>query len=128
MVDTSIGSLSAPYLTHTYNQPPEIKQDPLFSPVSSTNLVGSLKTTLQGIQLAVYQPTGTSALGSLLVNTGNILSGLITAISNIIGTLLSPIVDPLLNGILNLLGITIDNVDVGANLSCGQGGRAQLVL
>lgn len=128
MVDTSIGSLSAPYLTHTYNQPPDIKQDPLFSPVSSTNLVGSLKTTLQGIQLAVYQPTGTSALGSLLVNTGNILSGLITAISNIIGTLLSPIVDPLLNGILNLLGITIDNVDVGANLSCGQGGRAQLVL
>ncbi len=67
-------------------------------------------------------------MGSLLVNTGNILSGLITAISNIIGTLLSPIVDPLLNGILNLLGITIDNVDVGANLSCGQGGRAQLVL
>ena len=127
-VDTSIGSLADAFKTHLYNQPPEIKQDPLFFSVEATDLVGSLKTTLQGIQLAVYQPTGTSALGSLLVDTGNILSGLITAISNIIGTLLSPIVDPLLNGILNLLGITIDKVDVGANLSCGQGGRAQLVL
>ena len=90
--------------------------------------MGTLKTTLQGIKLAVYKPTGTSALGNLLVGIGNILNGLITAISNIIGTLLSPIVDPLLNNILNVLGITIDKVDIGANLSCGQGGRAQLVL
>ena len=128
MVDTSIGSLTAPYQTHTYNQPPEVKQEPLFFTVEAKDLVGTLKTTLQGIKLAVYKPTGTSALGNLLVGIGNILNGLITAISNIIGTLLSPIVDPLLNNILNVLGITIDKVDIGANLSCGQGGRAQLVL
>ena len=128
MVDTSIGSLTAPYQTHTYNQPPEVKQEPLFFTVEAKDLVGTLKTTLQGIKLAVYRPTGTSALGNLLEGIGNILNGLITAISNIIGTLLSPIVDPLLNNILNVLGITIDKVDIGANLSCGQGGRAQLVL
>ncbi len=31
MVDTSIGSLSAPYLTHTYNQPPDINRTRFFS-------------------------------------------------------------------------------------------------
>lgn len=127
-VDTSIGSIPANAKNHTYNQPPEVKQPPLYYTQSTQDLVDSLKTTLQGIQLAVYKPTGTSALGDLLVGIGNILDGLISAVSSIIGKLLSPIVDPLLNGILNMLGVSINKVDVGANLSCGQGGRAQLVL
>ena len=128
MVDTSIGSLPVNQQSHLYNQPPEVKQPPLYYPLSTQDLVDSLKTTLQGIKLAVYQPTGTSALGNLLGGIGSILNGLISAVSSIIGMLFSPIVDPLLNNILSMLGITINKVDVGANLSCGQGGRAQLVL
>lgn len=127
-VDSSIGSLPAAFSTHIYNQPPDVKKDPLYFSVESKDLASSLKTTLQGIQLYVYRPTGTSALGDLLVGVGDILGALVTAVTSLIGPLLSSIVDPLLNGVLDLLGISIDKVDVGANLTCGQGGRAQLVL
>lgn len=43
-------------------------------------------------------------------------------------SLLSPLVDPIINNLLTTLGISLVDVQIGANLTCGQGGRAQLVL
>ena len=42
--------------------------------------------------------------------------------------LLSPLLDPLLNNLLQSLGINLMDVDVGANMTCGQTGKAYLVI
>lgn len=42
--------------------------------------------------------------------------------------LLSPLLDPLLNNLLSGLGVNLMDVEVGANLTCGQTGKAYLVI
>ena len=127
-IDTTVGSLTSNLGPHTYFQPPEVKLPPQYFQQKTTNLVGSLKTTLEGIKIQTYQPTGSSTLGDLLVGIGDILNGLTVVLSNLISSLLSQIVDPIIDSLLGFLGIDLNKVEVGANLSCGQGGRAQLVL
>lgn len=127
-IDTTIGSLTTNPDPHIYLQPPDVKLQPLYFPQKTEQLVGSLKSTLAGIQIQAYKPTGSSVLGDLLVGVGDILNGLTTALGNLLSSLLSQIVDPILDNLLKFLGIDLNNVEVGANLTCGQGGRAQLVL
>ena len=89
---------------------------------------GTLGGTLEGVQLATYAPktgnTGTGTSSTVTAFLDNIKKTLVTAIQEI----LSPLLDPIVDGALNALGIKLGNAEVGANLSCGQGGRAQLVL
>lgn len=127
-INSDIGSIPADAKIHTYIQPPNIMQDPLYSTFNNSKLVKSLRGALTGIQLDIYKPVGSSPLGILLGGVSTTLNGLVTAVADIIGNLLAPIIDSILEGVLNLLGINLNVVDVGANLSCGQGGRAQLVL
>lgn len=127
-VDTTVAGMANTPAPYTYVQPPNVKQPPLYHSQKNATLVASLKDTLNNIQLQVYKPTGSSALGSVLVVPGDLLTGLTTAITTLVGGLLSSIVDPIIDRVLNLLGINLNEVDVGANLTCGQGGRAQLVL
>lgn len=70
----------------------------------------------------MYGPSGSlvSALGASL---GTVKGLLVTAIN----TVLSPLLDTLVNTLLAALGINLNQVDVGANLSC-QSGRATLVI
>ncbi|MBA2932191.1 hypothetical protein G9Q86_26980 [Pseudomonas sp. CCUG 57209] len=120
--ETSLGS-------YTYQQPPEIKQLPSLNHAFLTNnLVSSLKSTLLGVQFQVYKPTGFNLLGGLLATSATLLNDLNSTLGNVIGTVLSPIVDPLVNGLLSTLGINLNKVEVGANLSCRPHGQAALVL
>ena len=88
--------------------------------IGDTN--GSLITT------SYTPPAGKTVTGSLL----QAVAGLITTLSNDIvsalNSILVSIVNPIINTLLNALGVKVAVADVGANLSCGQGGRAQLVL
>lgn len=128
LIDPVVGSQTTSGAAYTYNQPPEIKQPPLYHSLSTINLVASLKTALQtGLQFQVYKPTGFNLLGGLLVTTGTLLNDLTTALGGVIGNVLSPVVDPLVNGVLNTLGINLNQVEVGANLSCRPHGQAALV-
>ena len=92
------------------------------------NIIGSLANTLSGVKIQAYTPTESNFLGNL-IKDGEIL---ITSVTNIITPLivkvLDPLLSPLLSKVLKLLGVSLVDVQVGANLSCGQGGRAQLVL
>lgn len=113
--------------THTYNNPPNVGLASQNYTFSSTNVVNSLNSTLNGISLISYAattPNLLSALTSLVSGLVNTVVGLVLAP---IVSLLSSLVDPLLNSLLSLLGIDLANVTVGANLTC-QSGRAQLVL
>jgi len=126
MLDSSIAS--APPSTYVYNQPPEIKQPPMYYSLSTQNIVDSLRNSLSGIQIQSYKPTGSSVLGGLLVTTAGLFNGVNSTLGSAIGAVLSPLLDPILNNLLANLGITLDRVDVGANLSCQPPGRATLVI
>ncbi|BCQ59118.1 hypothetical protein PBOI14_08680 [Pseudomonas sp. Boi14] len=60
-------------------------------------------------------------MASAISGVSNLLTPLITG-------LLSPLLDPLLNNLLSGLGINLMDVEVGANLTCGQTGKAYLVI
>lgn len=126
-INSPVGSTTAALGAHTYNQPPEINQPPLYYAFSTSGLVGSLKTTLAGIQFQVYKPTGFNLLGSLLTTSATLLNDLNSTLGGLIGNVLSPVVDPLVNGLLSTLGINLNQVEVGANLSCRPHGQAALV-
>lgn len=105
-IDTPIGQSTQ---SGVYNVPNEIGAIP--NPVlsySSRNLIGNL----QNSNIAV------SLTGPLLSTIGALLGGVISGITTQITNLLSPLLDPLLNQVLDLLGISVANVSVGANLSC----------
>ena len=125
MVDTAVASTQN---IHTYNQPPEIKQPPLNYSFGTQGVVNSLKGTLGGVQVQAYKPTGSSLLGGLLTTTADVLAGVNNTLGVVIDNLLSPVLDPILDGLLANLGITLNKVDVGANLSCRPPGQPTLVI
>jgi uncharacterized membrane protein len=124
-IDTSVASNQS---AHVYSQPPEIKQPPLFYTLGTQGIVNSLKTTLSGVQVQAYKPTGSSLLGDLLVVTAGALDGVNNTLGSAIQGLLSPLLDPVLDALLANLGITLNKVEVGANLSCKPPGRPSLVI
>lgn len=114
-------------MLHVYAAPaaanlPEINQPPFYYSFATTNVVSSLNDTLNNIQLNMYGPSG-----SLISVLGTILSSVKTLLVNAINSVLSPLLDTLINTLLMSLGIDLNKVDVGANLSC-HSGRATLVI
>ncbi|MGF6206236.1 pilus assembly protein TadG-related protein [Pseudomonas frederiksbergensis] len=114
-------------MPHVYAAPaaanlPEINQPPFYYSFATTNVVSSLNDTLNNIQLNMYGPSG-----SLVSVLGTILSSVKTLLVNAINSVLSPLLDTLINTLLVSLGIDLNKVDVGANLSC-HSGRATLVI
>lgn len=109
--------------------PPNVKQPPSYQTAAPTsNIVNSLAGTLAGINLTVYKPVNNNPLGSIVTGLASAISGVSTLLTPVITGLLSPLLDPLLNNLLSGLGINLMDVEVGANLTCGQTGRAYLVI
>lgn len=97
------------------------------------DIVKSLNATLAGISIKIYGPANSNGVLDTLASTvstalTNILTAVLQIILPAIITALGSILDPLINQLLSLLGINLMDTVIGANLSCGQGGRAQLVL
>lgn len=115
--------------------PPNLKQPPMPKFASPTkDIVASLKDILNNIPLLLSAPGDGSGgllegLLKALTDTVNAVLALVVNIAKpLITAVLSPIVDPLVNNLLSLLGVNLMKTEVDANLSCGQGGRAQLIL
>ncbi|MCE4058092.1 pilus assembly protein TadG-related protein [Pseudomonas sp. Au-Pse12] len=112
-----------------YPTPPNVNQAPSYQNAAPTNnLVNSLSGAIAGISLEVYQPVNANLLGSVVAGAGGLINGVTSLIMPLISNLLSPLLDPLLNSLLTTLGINLMDVEVGANLTCGQTGRAYLVI
>jgi uncharacterized membrane protein len=123
--DTTVASNAN--IPHVYSAPvasnlPEINQPPFYYSFTTSNIVSSLSDTSTNIQLKMHGPSGTlvGILGSVLSTVQNLLV-------NAINTVLSPLLDTLINTLLVGLGIDLNKVDVGANLSC-HSGQASLLI
>lgn len=109
--------------------PPNIGLPPVYQNMDNdqAQVVSSLATTLNGVHIDYYKPTGNSGLGQVLALTAGLLDDVKAILDPLIRGLLSPLLDPLVNGLLKTLGIDLANAQVGANLSCSSG-HAQLLL
>ncbi|MBA5981876.1 hypothetical protein HT737_19115 [Pseudomonas sp. MD195_PC81_125] len=132
MVNTSVAqnaqdllySSSTPFAT-----PANLKLPPsVISAAPSSNIVNSLANTLAGINLIVYKPQGSNPLGAIVTGVASLISDVTAILQPLITNLVSPLLDPLLNNLLKNLGINLMDVDVGANMTCGQTGKAYLVI
>ncbi|MEJ3662427.1 pilus assembly protein TadG-related protein [Pseudomonas fragi] len=116
------------------SEPPNLKLPPAAKNASpTTNVVASLKSTLSNLLIQLYAPVdSTGILGALATGLTSAVNATLLAVVNIAGGLisgvLSPLLDPVINNLLSLLGVNLMATEVDANLSCNQGGRAQLVL
>ncbi|MGF6088361.1 pilus assembly protein TadG-related protein [Pseudomonas sp. 18173] len=125
MLNTSIAQNAS--MSHVYSAPaaanlPEINQPPFYYAYTTTNIVNSLNTTVSNLGVNMYGPSG-SIVGGL----GTILNDVTAALVNAVNTVLSPLLDTLINTLLASLGIDLNKVEVGANLSC-HSGRPSLVI
>ncbi|MEB0046883.1 MULTISPECIES: pilus assembly protein TadG-related protein [unclassified Pseudomonas] len=132
MANTSVGNNTQDLVfssTTPFATPPNLKLPPSIMSVAPTNnIVASLANTLSGINLVVYQPVGGNPLGAAVAGGGSLINGVSAILQPLITNLVSPLLDPLLNNLLNNLGINLMDVDVGANMTCGQTGVAYLVI
>lgn len=122
-------------LAHTYLSPnlPEISQPPVYYAYTTSNIVSGLtdpaKGTAAGLVLNMYgpQPGNENLLGNLIGGLGTTLNSVTSLLISTIKATLSPLLDSLINTLLLALGVDLNKVDVGANLSC-HSGRAYLVI
>jgi uncharacterized membrane protein len=132
MLDTSVAQNSQDLLFSSstpFATPANLKLPPSVLPaVPTNNIVGSLGNTLAGINLIVYKPLGSNPLGAIITGVGSLISDVTNRLLPVITGALSPLLDPLLNNLLKGLGINLMDVDVGANMTCGQTGKAYLVI
>ncbi|WP_277590345.1 TadG family pilus assembly protein [Pseudomonas chlororaphis] len=129
MIDTSIAGTHEP--NFTFVNPPKMKQelaDDDWHSVTASNVASSLRASLTGITLIQHPPSIGSLLGVVLNTLLSALNTVVGLLATAIGALLGPLLDPLLNNVLAVLGIDLGKVEVGANLTCGQTGRAYLVI
>ncbi len=121
---TLVFSSTTPFAT-----PPNVGLAPTYQAATpATNVVSSLSTTLNGVGITAYQPSGGSPLGILAPTVTALLSAVSAIVTPVVDGLLGPLLNPILNNLLSMLGISLVNVNVGANLTCGQTGEAYLVI
>lgn len=118
--------IAASNISHDFIDPPEVGEEPDYERFAMSNVVGSLSSTLSGIQLQMYGPAQGGGLGGVLNLVGATFNTLKGILEPLITGLLSPLLDPLLNLLVSTLGLELAAADVGANLSC-DGGGATLV-
>ena len=136
MLDTSVAKNTQDLLFSSvnasvppFNTPANLKLLPsVQSAAPTTDIVGSLAGTLAGINLTVYKPQGSNPLGSIVTGVASLISDVTNKLLPVVTNLLAPLLDPLLNNLLKSLGINLMDVDVGANMTCGQTGKAYLVI
>lgn len=130
-IDTKVGANASASVTHTYATPnlPEVGQPPFYFPYTAQNPITNLSDTVTGVNIQMYGPIpgNSNLLGNLIGGLGTILNSVSSLLVTTIKSVLGPLLDTVLDTILRGLGISINEVDVGANLSC-HAGRAYLVI
>lgn len=118
--------------SQTFVNPPDLadlEQETPFLPVTSLNIINSLTSTLDGLNmLSVVTPTGSpnGGLQNVLTALTNTLGTVIGVLQDVVGSVLAPLLDPLVNTLIrDVLGANLAQTEVGGRLTCD--GSAELV-
>ena len=130
-VNTPVAANSVSPVVHTYIAPTlkDISMPPSYYTYALTNPVASLSETVTGVNVQMYGPVPGNAnlLGNIVGGLGSVLNSAASELVKAIKTVVAPLLDTVLNTILLALGVNVNQVEVGANLSC-HSGRAYLVI
>ncbi len=99
------------------------EEEQIYKPIAAEDLVGSLADTLDTIDLELYETSDDGGLLELL--TGVLNATLVLLIDGLLAplvTALGAILDPLLEFLLNALGIDLANAETAARLTCNMSG------
>jgi len=128
LVETNISPSTQPL---TYSSPSllNINQLPYYKSFGSNDNILRISPPPQSLITTSYTPpAGKTLTGSVLASIATLVSTVSATLVTALNTVLGNLVNPIINTLLNSLGVQLAVAEVGANLSCGQGGRAQLVL
>lgn len=130
---TSISSAAQDIVyTSTLTSPatlPKMGLAPYYKSTDIKDIIAKLGNGLAGhVETSYTPPPGKTVTGDLLNTVSTLVNQLIGTLTTAFKSLLAPLLDPIVNTLLKALGINLGNADIGANLSCNEGGRAQLVL
>ena len=92
----------------------------MYQSFQATDLVQSLSSTLRGIKLVEIERTG--LIGGLISAVNILLGSVLSIVGVLVSALGMLVLDPLVNGLLQLLGLDIANIEVGAKLTCDAAG------
>jgi uncharacterized MnhB-related membrane protein len=115
---------------------PEFGVDPIdeaYQSVDTQSLVDNLEGDLLGLNLEFYAPTNSgdgitgNALGGLLFLVGSAANALTGAVEAIITSTLSPLLTAIVNQLLDALGVSLAETEVGAAMTC-ESDRVKLVM
>ena len=107
---------------------PNLNLAPYPQKLNNVDIIKSLSGLTGNIETSYTPPPGKTVTGDLLNAVTNLVTQLTGALTTALSSVLSPLLDPIVNTLLKSLGISLGNAEIGANLSCNAGGRAQLVL
>jgi uncharacterized membrane protein len=118
--------------TSTFINPPKVGLDPSNPPytLTASNAIAGMSQAVSGVQLIVHTPafTPNPLLAIAFATLNTLLTGVLSLLTTTLNSILSPLLDNLLNNVLKTLGIEVGKIQVGANLTCGQPGKAYLVI
>jgi uncharacterized membrane protein len=133
-VNSPVGQVQSTSTNFTYtapstpNQLPEVNTDPFFPLTANATLPSSLLAgTIAGVQVHMYSPPTNNVLGSLMSGAESLLGTITSSLDSTINSTLSPLLTGVLDPLLASLGITVNPVNLGANMSCNIG-QATLVI
>jgi uncharacterized membrane protein len=133
-VNSPVGQVQSTSTNFTYtapstpNQLPEVNTDPFFPLTANATLPSSLLAgTIAGVQVHMYSPPTNNVLGSLMSGAESLLGTITSSLDSTINSTLSPLLTGVLDPLLTSLGVTLNPVNLGANMSCNIG-QATLVI
>lgn len=112
---------------------PEIDQDlteDAFHQIDSQGVVSDISSILSDIDLIFYEPENGGiggGLGSVVYLLGSVVEPLVDGVTDLLDAALAPLVDNILNNVLDLLGASLAEVEVGAAMTC-ENDKVRLVM
>lgn len=126
-VDSPVAGVNQSLL---FNNPPEVGatlENSHYQKIVSSSVVNSLVSTLSSITLQPYYTSDSGILGALFGITTTALNGMKSALEAAIVPLLSGVLDPVLDFLLDSLGINLAETEVAGQLSCSGTDGVRLV-
>lgn len=104
--------------------------DDAYQSTSSNNFLTSIPNTLSGIDLQYFPPaaSGTTIEGNGLGSVSDpATAAIVSAFETAIDALITPIIDPILNELMEVLGVSVTESEVGGSLTC-ESNRVELAI
>jgi len=117
-VDAPVAGVSQ---TLTFTNPPEVGEaldNGDYQLINSSSVVNSLVSTLASTTFQPYYTSDAGVLGALFAVGTTALNGIKSAMETVVVPLLSGLLDPILNALMNLLGVNLAQTEVAGQLSC----------